>query len=58
MNPLTILRSRTVWMFIALVIINGVTSVREMIPANMLPYIDILLGMAGTYFRARPKANI
>lgn len=58
MKIIKILSSRTVWMFIALVVINGVPAVREMIPATALPYVDVILGLLGTYFRARPRVEL
>ena len=50
-----ILSSRTVWVIIVLFIINGVTGIREFIPANLLPAIDAVLGLAAIYFRIQPK---
>jgi len=50
-----ILSSRTVWVIIVLFIINGVTGIREFIPANLLPAIDAILGIAAIYFRITPK---
>lgn len=49
------LKSRTVWAIIALVVINGVEGVRELLPVNFLPIVDALLGLAAIYFRVKPK---
>lgn len=50
-----IFSSRTVWVIIILFIINGITGIREFIPANLLPVIDAILGIAAIYFRVSPK---
>ena len=47
--------SRTVWTIIALVIINGVPSVTEMIPASIVPAVNIVLGLLATYFKVNPS---
>lgn len=52
------LKSRTVWAIIALVIINGVPSARELLPAELLPYVDTILGLLAWHFRITPKAKI
>lgn len=49
------LKSRTVWTVIALVIINGIPSVRDLLPTTWLPYVDVLLGLMASYFRVNPK---
>ena len=48
-------RSRTVWTIVALVIINGVTSVSAMLPADSLPIVNLVLGILGTYFRVNNR---
>lgn len=50
-----ILKSRTVWAFVALFVINGITGVRDLIPAAWLPLIDAILGLIGIYFRISPR---
>lgn len=50
-------RSRTVWTVVILVIINGLPSVRGMIPAQYIGVIDTLLGLAAAYFRVNPQAT-
>lgn len=50
------LKSRTVWTVVAMVIINGIASVQDMIPANYLPAINLLVGALAVYFRVNPKA--
>ena len=52
-----ILSSRTAWMFILLFAINGVTGIREQIPANILPIVDAALGLLGVYFRVKPRVD-
>ena len=50
-----ILSSRTVWTTIIIFVINGVSGIREFIPADALPLIDAALGLAAIYFRISPK---
>jgi hypothetical protein len=50
-----LLSSRTVWTIVVLFLINGVAGIREFIPANLLPLIDAILGVAAIYFRVNPK---
>lgn len=49
------LKSRTVWTIVAMVIINGVGSVQDMLPAHSLPIINLILGIMATYFRVTPR---
>lgn len=49
-----ILSSRTVWVLIAFVLYNGVQSVHNILPASWNLYVDVVLGLAGTWFRAHP----
>ena len=50
-----ILKSRTVWTLVALVVLNGVGSIHDQIPAQILPCVDLALGFLGMYFRANPR---
>ena len=50
-----VLKSRTVWTVIALVLVNGVPSVEGLIPAAWLPAVNGLLGILAIYFRVSPK---
>lgn len=54
---LKILKSRTIWTILALVVINGVPPVRELISPALLPFIDVLLGLLAAYFRVNPKVQ-
>lgn len=49
------LKSRTVWAFIALFVINGVEPIRTSIPIDVLPIVDAVLAVLGVYFRVKPK---
>jgi hypothetical protein len=51
---LKLLKSRQFWTIIVLIIINGVSSVRDLLPANILPIIDLILGVLAVYFRVKP----
>lgn len=50
-----VLKSRTVWTIIALVVVNGVPSVKDLIPVQWLPALDLVLGLLATYFRVKPR---
>lgn len=50
-----ILTSRTVWTFVVLFVVNGVTGVHDLIPAGWLPAVDGLLSVLGIYFRVYPR---
>lgn len=54
-NALVILKSRTVWTGIALILVNGVPAIAEMIPANAKPIVDSILSLLAIYFRVSPK---
>ena len=53
----TILSSRTVWVFLILFTVNGVTGIREQIPPAVLPIVDAALGLLGVYFRVKPRVD-
>lgn len=52
------LKSRTVWTVIALVLINGIPSVRDLLPEQSIPFIDMVLGILAVYFRALPSQGV
>jgi hypothetical protein len=49
-----ILKSRTVWTVVVMFLINGLTGIRDLIPAVALPFVDLVLGALAIYFRANP----
>jgi hypothetical protein len=55
MIDFSFLKSRTVWMAVILFIVNGITGIRENIPAGWLPLIDAILTMLTIYFRVEVK---
>jgi hypothetical protein len=55
LNFLQTLKSRTVWTVIALVLINGIPSVRDLLPEQSIPLVDMILGILAAYFRAVPS---
>lgn len=55
MKLLSYLKSRTVWVFIALFVVNGLAGVRELFPEGWLPAVDGLLVVLGIYFRVKPR---
>ena len=52
---ITALKSRTVWTIVAMVIINGVPSVGNLIPVEYKGALDVILGLLATYFRVNPR---
>lgn len=52
---LTALKSRTAWTVVALVLINGVPTAAEFIPAAWLPIVNGVLGILAVYFRVNPR---
>lgn len=55
MKLISYLKSRTVITFILLFIINGTESTKELLPENVIPIIDLMLVVIGSYFRINPK---
>lgn len=56
MNQITqVLTSRTVWTIIVMVIINGVPAVTGMLPAGIVPFVNIILGVLASYFKVSPS---
>jgi len=51
------LKSRTVWTIVVLFLINGVSGIREYIPANWLPAVNGILGILAIYFRVKPRQD-
>lgn len=50
-----VLKSRTFWTLVVMVLVNGIPSVRESIPASAQPVVDIALGLLATYFHVNPS---
>lgn len=48
------LKSRTVWAIVVLVALNGVDATKDMIPAEVLLPLNLLLGYLAAYFRVNP----
>lgn len=51
------LKSRTVWTFVVLFILNGIDGVRDSIPANVMDVLNPILTIVGMYFRVTPKSR-
>lgn len=49
-KTLAVLGSSTIWTVIVTVVLNAVPAFREFIPANVLPFVDILLVALASYF--------
>lgn len=50
-----VLKSRTVWMAILVILINGVPALQGMIPEGWLSTVNQLLAFLAAYFRITPK---
>lgn len=55
---LTALTSRTVWTCIALVLLNGIPTIKDLIPSNIAPFVNSFLAILAMYFRVNPQANL
>lgn len=47
--------SKTVWTVIALIILNGVPAVTTMLPASIVPIVNLILGFMASYFKVNPS---
>jgi hypothetical protein len=47
--------SRTVWTIIVMVLVNGVPAVTGLIPAGLVPLVNVVLGLLATYFKVSPS---
>lgn len=50
-------RSRTVWTIVGLVLLNGLPSARELVQPELLPYLNLFVGLLAVYFRVNPQAK-
>ena len=50
-----IVKSRQFWTGVALFVINGIDGIRELIPDQVVPYINSFVGLLAIYFRIQPK---
>jgi len=55
---LKILKSRTVWSGVAVVLVNGVPAVKDLMPPDILPIVNSVLGFLAIYFRINVKADL
>jgi hypothetical protein len=51
-------RSKTAWTVALLAVYNGVSSVKDMVPAPYQELVNALLGIAAVYFRMNPSATL
>ena len=49
------LKSRTFWTIVLLVVFNGVSSVKNLVPVAYQPTVDIILGLVATIFHINPS---
>lgn len=50
------LRSRTVWTVVALFVVGGFESVQNLLPADAVKPLEVVLTLLAGYFRVNPKA--
>ena len=48
-------KSRTFWTLVVMFVVNGVSAIHSSIPANLMPLIDGILGIATIYFKMNPS---
>ena len=53
-----ILKSRTVWTFVALFVIGGLGALDTVIPASAKPVVDLALTVLGIYFHTNPSTPV
>ena len=51
------LKSRTFWTIVVTFLVNGISAVRNFLPAYALPVVDVVLMVATVYFHIYPKQN-
>lgn len=51
----SLLKSRQFWTIVVIFVVNGFASIKEMIPAGWLIWVDALLGVLAVYFRVYPR---
>jgi len=56
-HALKVLKSRQFWAGVALFVINGFDAIRELLPADLVPYLNGILGMLAIYFRIQLKQS-
>ena len=49
------LKSRTCWTVVVLFVVNGVSGIQDLIPANVLPAVNGVLGILTIYFRVNAR---
>ena len=49
------LKSKTIWSILVLVALNTIPEVKALLPENLQPIADILLGLLAVYGRVKPK---
>lgn len=54
---LQILKSRTVWSCIVIVLINGIPAVQNQIPSDYLSLVNGLLALLAAFFRVNPRVS-
>lgn len=59
MNKILVaLKSRTVWTVVAIILVNGLPEVRNLVPSGLLPVIDAVLLILSAYFRVNRRADL
>lgn len=51
------LKSRTVWTVVLMFLVGGVSGIKDVIPADFMPYINGLLAIAAIYFRTHARVK-
>lgn len=51
---MNILKSKTIWTFVALFVFNGLPAVKNLVPVSFQPIVDFVLVGLGIWFRSHP----
>ena len=48
------LKSRTVWMVVAMFVLNNMVDIKAVLPNGWMPYTNLAMALAAIYFRMNP----
>lgn len=51
------INSRTFWLIVVTFLINGIPSIKALVPAGDLPYLDLVLAMLTTITHINPSQD-
>ena len=48
------IKSRTVWMVVAMFVLNNMVDIKAVLPNGWMPYTNLAMALAAIYFRMNP----